>query len=163
MEIQFIEIFANQIPQLRQLALALFTDTYKNLLSKEQIDYMLDMMYSERTLIDNFKEGCHFYLVEFDGKYIGYGSLSAKEEVATLHKIYLDSQYQGKNLGKKFIEFLEKEAIALGATSMQLYVNRQNTAQYFYEKMGFKILNKLDKDIGGGYFMNDYLMEKGLK
>ena len=30
----------------------------------------------------------------------------------------------------------------------------------FYEKLGFQIIKEEDVDIGNGYFMNDYIMEK---
>ena len=50
----------------------------------------------------------------------------------------------------------------MGATSLQLQVNRDNAAKSFYEKLGFVILKEADFDIGNGYFMRDYVMEKKL-
>jgi ribosomal protein S18 acetylase RimI-like enzyme len=47
-----------------------------------------------------------------------------------------------------------------GATTLQLNVNRNNPAKIFYEKLGFAVLNEEDIDIGNGYFMNDYVMQK---
>ena len=46
------------------------------------------------------------------------------------------------------------------ASSLQLNVNRKNKALHFYEKQGFKIIREEDIDIGSGYFMNDYVLEK---
>ena len=51
---------------------------------------------------------------------------------------------------------------AKGATVLQLNVNRHNTAKSFYEKLGFAVIKEEDIDIGSGYFMNDYIMEKRL-
>lgn len=47
-----------------------------------------------------------------------------------------------------------------GATSLQLNVNRQNPAQHFYKKLGFLVIKEEDIDIGSGFFMNDFVMEK---
>jgi len=47
-----------------------------------------------------------------------------------------------------------------GASSLQLNVNRNNNAKVFYEKIGFAVIKEEDIDIGNGYLMNDYVMEK---
>ncbi|MGZ8545109.1 MAG: GNAT family N-acetyltransferase, partial [Flavisolibacter sp.] len=47
-----------------------------------------------------------------------------------------------------------------GATVLRLNVNRNNSARSFYEKLGFEMIGEEDIDIGNGYFMNDYVMEK---
>jgi ribosomal protein S18 acetylase RimI-like enzyme len=43
-----------------------------------------------------------------------------------------------------------------------LNVNRYNKARFFYEKLGFVIMKEEDIDIGSGYYMIDYVMEKKL-
>jgi ribosomal protein S18 acetylase RimI-like enzyme len=49
------------------------------------------------------------------------------------------------------------------AKALQLQVNRFNKAKEFYEKLGFTVIKTADFDIGNGYFMNDYVMEKKLR
>ena len=46
--------------------------------------------------------------------------------------------------------------------TLSLNVNRFNSALTFYEKIGFKIIDEVNVDIGNGYFMEDYIMEKQL-
>lgn len=41
---------------------------------------------------------------------------------------------------------------------MELNVNRENRARYFYERMGMRRLREGDFPIGEGYYMNDYIM-----
>ena len=41
---------------------------------------------------------------------------------------------------------------------MELNVNRHNPALGFYLHMGMKKVSEGDFDIGGGYYMNDYIM-----
>lgn len=151
-----------EIPVLRELAFKIFNETYKNLLSSQQIEYMLEMMYSEANLKNNFEEGCHFFLLKYDNENIGYGAISVDNEIVTLHKIYVDGRFQGMGFGKEFILFLEKKGNELKGKTIQLYVKRDNPAKLFYEKMGYLPIKEVDKNIGNGYWMNDYLMEKAL-
>ena len=51
----------------------------------------------------------------------------------------------------------------MGAKKLSLNVNRQNQAAHFYQKAGFSITATEDIDIGNGYYMNDYIMEKDLQ
>ena len=41
-----------------------------------------------------------------------------------------------------------------------LNVNRFNKAQYFYKKLGFEVAYEEDIEIGNGYLMEDFVMEK---
>ena len=50
------------------------------------------------------------------------------------------------------------EAKHKGASEIELNVNRYNPAKTFYEKIGFTLIGQEDIDIGGGHFMNDYIM-----
>ena len=79
-----------------------------------------------------------------------------------LHKIYALPDQQGKGIGKFIINYISGEIKPIGATALQLNVNRYNKAKGFYEKLGFKVIGEEDIDIGNGYLMNDYIMELGL-
>ncbi len=63
---------------------------------------------------------------------------------------------------KKLLETVETVAKSMGAENLILNVNRKNKAKTFYEKNGFAVVREEDIDIGKGYFMNDYIMEKTL-
>jgi ribosomal protein S18 acetylase RimI-like enzyme len=67
---------------------------------------------------------------------------------------------QGRGTGRFIIEQLIKAMRAKGATHLQLNVNRNNAAKNFYEKLGFEVIRQEDIDIGNGYWMNDYVMQK---
>jgi ribosomal protein S18 acetylase RimI-like enzyme len=49
------------------------------------------------------------------------------------------------------------------ASSLFLQVNINNKAKSFYEKLGFAEVDLINLDIGNGFFMNDYIMEKNLR
>ncbi|HEY6506248.1 MAG TPA: GNAT family N-acetyltransferase [Chitinophagaceae bacterium] len=151
------------IPLIRDLTYKVWPQTYRSILTKEQIDYMLNLMYSEAALLEQMQKGHEFILVYDGAEPVGFASFSlASAQVFKLHKIYVLPSQQGKGTGKFIIEELTNTLKAKGASVLQLNVNRHNNAKVFYEKIGFAVVAEEDIDIGNGYFMNDYVMEKKL-
>ena len=152
----------DNISLIRQLNLQIWPQTYSSILSGEQIDYMLELMYSAESLRRQMTmEKCTFLLIYDDGNPVGFASFSEEEPGSwKLHKIYVLPGQQGKGTGKFFLEHILAEIPALGAHRLLLQVNRFNKARDFYEKMGFSIIDSGDFDIGNGFYMNDYIMEK---
>jgi ribosomal protein S18 acetylase RimI-like enzyme len=58
------------------------------------------------------------------------------------------------------IGYISDRIKANGGKALQLNVNRNNKAIDFYKKHGFEIIREEDNDIGEGFFMNDFVMEK---
>lgn len=149
---------------IKDLAQDIFPHTYREVLSSEQIEYMMDLMYNRNRLSHDFDSGKQiFYLIEFQNQPSGYFSLEPlrSENLLILQKLYLLPLLQGKGLGKTIMkDILEISKVLLpSATRLQLYVNRENKAQYFYLNCGFKVIDSRDNDIGNGFYMNDYIME----
>lgn len=151
------------IPLIREMAYKTWPVTYGNILSKEQLDYMLELIYSEQALKEQMEKN-HEFIVVYDGVHpVGFASFSLIEpQTYKLHKIYVLPSQQGKGTGRFIIDQLVKAMKSKGAASLQLNVNRHNNAKTFYEKLGFAVIREEDIDIGKGYFMNDYVMEKKL-
>ncbi len=151
---------------IRKLAYAIWPQTYGHILSKEQLDYMLDAFYSTETLTKNATERNHFFLlVEEDGKHLGFISYEHQyqnEPVTRVHKIYVLPETQGRGIGKMLMDEVENLARENNSTALSLNVNRYNNAQGFYKNIGFEIIAEEDIDIGRGYLMEDYRMEKKL-
>lgn len=137
--------------------------TYGEILSKDQIDYMLEKMYSNDTLANNINKGHRFILVKENLVCLGFASFEhgyLKANCTRLHKLYLLPETQGKGLGKLLLErivFLAKEN---HSDRISLNVNKFNKAYTFYKKMNFEVVAEEDLDIGNGYLMEDYKMEK---
>ena len=149
------------IPLIRELALVAFADTYKEILTQEQIDYMLEWMYSLDNLKKQFLSGHIYHIGEFDGVTCAYTSLEQQGQTLWhLQKIYLLPQFQGRGIGKQMflnaITFIKK--VCPKATLLELNVNRNNNAKKFYEKMGMRVASSGDFSIGNGFYMNDYIM-----
>ncbi|MGK2862511.1 MAG: GNAT family N-acetyltransferase [Chitinophagaceae bacterium] len=151
----------DDVSLIRDMALKIWPVTYQKILSPEQIDYMLRLIYSEDILRNQMQENITFILV-YDGEQpVGFASYELiNSGVFKLHKIYVLPSLQGKGTGRFIIDQLVIEMKANGATSLQLNVNRLNNAKFFYEKLGFEVIREEDIDIGNGFFMNDFVMEK---
>lgn len=148
---------------IHDLAHAVWPSAYGTILSSEQLIYMLEKIYSHRSLQNQYITLQHnFILVSDNDIPVGFASYSSKEKnslVFRLHKIYVLPEQQGKGTGKILLEYVINSVKEMGATSLELNVNRFNKARYFYEKQGFVVTGEQDIDIGGSFFMNDYLME----
>ncbi len=160
-QITFRKATDEDILLIKELVVQVWPQTYANILSAEQIEYMMDMMYSEAALHQQMQDNHQFLIVYNSGIPIGFASYSEVEPtVYKLHKIYLLPLQQGRGSGRIVIEEILKDITPKGATSLILNVNRNNLAKSFYEKLGFEVIKIEDVPIGNGFFMNDYIMEK---
>ncbi|HQV55462.1 MAG: GNAT family N-acetyltransferase [Chitinophagaceae bacterium] len=152
----------NDIELIRELTFKVWPQTYSSIISKEQIDYMLEMMYSNKSLALQMAEGSQFIIVQDTKKPVGFASYKPVAiNIYKLDKIYILQTQQGKGIGKFVIDYILQQIKDRGAESLQLQVNRNNiNAKSFYEKIGFRIIQEADFEIGNGYFMNDFIMEK---
>ncbi|HPG12152.1 MAG TPA: GNAT family N-acetyltransferase [Chitinophagaceae bacterium] len=153
----------SDVSLIRNLALQIWPPTYSHILSPEQIEYMLDMMYSESSLKEQMQKGSHFVLVYTENEPVGFAAyIKTGNNLYKLDKIYVLSEQQGKGIGKQMIDHVTDIIKNQGATALQLQVNRNNKARQFYEKLGFSVLYEKDFPIGNGFVMDDYVMEKKL-
>lgn len=158
-EITFNKVEPDSIEALREMANIVFPITYGTILTKEQIDYMLEMMYSAQSLEMQFADDCKFFIFQNEGKNVGFASIQVFGEYAKLHKIYFMPDAQGKGYGKLFLNFITSLLKSGGVKSLELNVNRFNNARIFYEKNNFSVVREERNEIGEGYFMDDYVME----
>ncbi len=141
-----------------QLAEIIWKKHYPDIISMEQIEYMLQLMYSEEALKKQMSEGQQFFLLNANETPVGYISFTDRGNGEYfLHKFYLDHEKQGKGLGTYF--FHEMIGLLGNPKSIRLTVNRQNFKSInFYFKNGFIIEKVADFDIGNGFVMNDFVM-----
>ncbi len=149
------------IPLIRELTFKVWPQTYSAIISKEQVDFMLEMMYSESSLEQQMNDGSRFIIVYDDETAVGFASFQhTGNGIYKLHKSYILASQQGKGTGRYAIEYIINEIKPEGGTALQLQVNRNNTARHFYTKLGFEVIEEADFDIGNGFYMNDYVMQK---
>jgi len=154
------------IPIIQEIAYKTWPETFGSILSKEQIKFMLEMMYSKDALIEQIEVKNHkFILASVDNAFYGYVSyeLNYKNFSKTkIHKLYILPTTQGSGIGKYLINEVSKIALANNNSSLLLNVKRDNKAVGFYKKIGFEIISNEDIDIGNGFLLEDYVMEKKL-
>jgi len=152
------------IPLIQELARRSWENAYADILSAEQMKYMLDTMYSNDEILGHLQQpNYHYFMIldEADGLYDGFiGYENSYEEGTTkLHRIYLVPESKGKGLGKKTVTFLTQKASESGDKRIILNVNKYNSAKKFYESQGYVIYGEGVFDIGNGFVMDDFLME----
>lgn len=151
---------ANDIATIRAIATITWPVAYGTYISKAQLDYMLDMMYSGDSLQDQINKGHQFYIAEHDIEAIGFASVSKEaDNTCKLNKLYVLPTAQKTGAGKALLQKSIDYAISHEASCLFLQVNKQNNAQDFYKKHGFRIREASILDIGEGYIMDDYIME----
>lgn len=152
----------DDIKLIHEMAWKIFPETYKDILTPAQSDYMMDWMYSFNNLHKQMEEDGHVYLLAYrDDQCIGYVSVQPQgENLYHLQKIYVLQSEQNTHCGR----FLFEQAIKYikaehpSPCKMELNVNRNNKALGFYEHLGMKKVREGDFPIGNSYFMNDYIM-----
>jgi len=147
--------------QIRELAQSIFPAAYEKIAPAELLQYMMELFYTPEALQEQWASGQVFLILYFGGKAAGYASYSKlnTEGDFRLNKIYLDPLIQGKGSGKFLLNDLVNRVKTEGGLSLRLNVYRQNKAVGFYRNMGFQVLKEEMLDIGGGHFLDDFVME----
>jgi ribosomal protein S18 acetylase RimI-like enzyme len=154
---------SNDIPAIQQIAHDTWPSAYGHILSQQQIDYMMELMYSIPSLQKQMEKGHVFFIAEVNDVSVGFASVSAEgNNVYKLNKLYVSPATQKTGAGKALLYRVIEQAKAAKGQSIQLQVNRHNNAKDFYAKHGFTVIQEADFDIGNGFFMNDYVMELSL-
>lgn len=139
--------------------------TYSSILTTGQMDYMLGIMYSRNAIQEQMEVHNHrFLLIEDYGTVLGFAAYQNDYQpgIAKLHKLYVLPEAHGKGAGKALVAEVESLVQSGGNSSLILNVNRFNPAYHFYLKSGFVNLGEENVDIGHGFFMEDYRMQKSL-
>lgn len=160
--VEFKKASEKDIPLLQQLAEKSWNSAYANILSKDQIEYMLSEMYSYTEISNHLKNpNYHYYLILNNDVASGFIGLEFHYEKDTtkLHRIYLLEEFKGKGLGKKAMNFLKEKVAETSNNRIILNVNKDNSAKKMYESQGFKVYHDEVFDIGNGFVMDDFLME----
>lgn len=150
---------------IQKLALEIWPNAYIEILSKEQLQYMLDKFYSLEALTEQFEKlNHHFLLAKENEKVLGFASYqnNIENHKTKIHKLYVLPSTQKKGIGNQFIEKIQNQAKIANDDCLFLNVNRFNSAQYFYSKVGFQIVSEENIAIGNGYLMEDFVMEKAI-
>ena len=168
LDVTIIKAGLDDLQTIHDMAQVVFRHTYREILSPEQMEYMMEWMYSLQNLRKQLDQGHVYYIaLKGSGEPCGYISVQSEGpdsegiEVFHLQKIYVMPTFQGCGLGRQLFD----QAVSHVYTSrtspkarIELNVNRSNPAVEFYSHLGLTILRQGDFHIGNGFYMNDYIM-----
>lgn len=155
----------DDIETVASFARDVWNEYYIPLIGQAQVDYMLGRFQSAGAIREQLDSGYEYFVVRRSGALIGY--LSVKPEPAAgelfISKLYLHKSSRGSGTGRRCMEFIEQLARQRGLTRLWLTVNKGNPSVRVYERLGFRIAADVVIDIGSGFVMDDYRMEKVLR
>ncbi len=162
--IEIIEANLKQLDIVQSIAKKTWPIAYKDVISSTQIEYMLEMMYSKSALKEQMEsKNHHFILAKKRNEVLGFASYEFNCNSVgktKLHKLYVLPETQGSGIGVKLVGFLATKAKENNQSTIFLNVNKYNSAQDFYRRIGFTVAYEEVIDIGNGYIMDDFVMEK---
>lgn len=152
------------IPALCELACTVWQATYPGLISQAQIEYMLTDRYDAAKIHAQLDDAVHAWrLACWADEIIGFAHARMEDGICKLDKLYIRADFQRCGVGRALLEDTQVFARARGATVMRLQVNRGNHAALAaYQRYGFTIREARVFDIGGGFVMDDYVMEASI-
>ena len=149
------------IPAIVRMAEETWWPSYRNIISDDQIRYMLGAIYGPETLRQHMIDNTQIFVIVQDENgpqgFASYGQRTEDPAVFKLHKLYVLPHNQGKGFGKALIADIKNRLLESGSHILDLNVNRFNPALKFYQKLGFRILREEDIPIGP-FWMNDYVL-----
>lgn len=157
------------------LARRVWQATYADLIPQAQIDQMLAARYSPDGL-GTYLSHCGQTLERwFDLACLGSEKGGTSGEIAgfcaceiyrgeyKLDKLYVANEHQRLGIGARLIAAAGERGRALGHDHMILAVNKKNAqAIAAYTKHGFSVREAVCVDIGNGFVMDDFIMQKKL-
>ena len=156
---------SNDFKLIQNIAYATWPETYGQILSKDQLEFMLDKFYSLENLQANCDSKQLFFIIEEEKTPKGFLVIEHfhnGEKVTKIHKIYILPNNQGKGIGKLALDFVADLAKNNNSQKLRLNVNKFNKAIDFYKKIGFVVVDEVVIEIGNGWVMDDYVMEKSI-
>lgn len=142
------------------LASEIWHEYFPSILSSAQIDYMVEKFQSYRAMSEQVKNGYEYYFLEVDGEIAGYTGIHEEDGSLFLSKLYVKKDFRGRHISSGAMRFLCGICKSRGLNKIWLTVNRENEHTIeVYRHFGFKTVRTQDAGIGGGFVMNDYIME----
>lgn len=161
--IKFNELLPKNAQRLAEFAKPIWEEHYTPIIGAEQVSYMLEKFQSKTAIIEQISEGYRYYEVSHFGELVGYFSVQQRDHGSFfISKFYLASAARGNKLGSAMLEYVEQMAKSASCETLDLTVNKYNPAYEVYLKLGFVKHGSAEFDIGEGYIMDDYLMQKQL-
>lgn len=150
-----------ELERIESLAITIWREHYIPIIGKPQVEYMLKKYQSVAAMKSQIEHEAYSYYQICDNTLIGYFSVQSRSPFLFLSKLYIKSDKRNLGYASQSLNFITLLAEDKGLKGIELTVNKFNSGSIaFYEKLGFKKVKDIVIDIGEGYIMDDYLMQK---
>jgi diamine N-acetyltransferase len=162
--VQFIPVRTrSELELVASLAREIWYEYYVPLIGRDQVDYMVAKFQTAEAMWEQVGAGYEYFLIGRDDAVIGYFAVQVQPaERLFLSKLYLLGAHRGGGTGRACMEFIERLGQDRGLRVLWLTVNKGNPSVKAYQRLGFSVAAEIVVDIGGGFVMDDYRMEKEL-
>jgi len=155
----------SEINAAAKLAADIWAEHYTPIIGKQQVDYMVANFQSPQAISEQIKNGYEYYFIKSLSENAGYIAIDYKDDGSLfLSKLYIAKAFRGKGLAKKAVNEIIGFAKQKNCSRIWLTVNKNNSGSIAaYNKLGFKQVDAVVSDIGGGFVMDDYIMQLNLE
>jgi GNAT superfamily N-acetyltransferase len=149
-----------QLKTAAALAKEIWHEHFTPIIGREQVLYMLDKFQSYDAMKrQRASEGYTYYLFNWDGEYVGYSGIAVHGDRLFLSKLYVKKEARGRKISRMAVDKYKDICKEKQLRAIYLTVNKYNFAKDVYTALGFKTIDSVKTDIGGGFYMDDYIME----
>lgn len=163
-EVSILPLAEDGAEALAALAHEIWHAHYPGIISRAQIDYMLDRRYRPDAIRASIKGQC-WLVARQAGKMLGFAHALPDEPAGAwkLDKLYVHPEHQRQGIGRRLLDAVIAHAREAGAVRLVLRVNKYNAAALTaYARYGFRVYGEHVLDIGNGFVMDDFLLEMHL-
>jgi ribosomal protein S18 acetylase RimI-like enzyme len=147
------------------LANEIWNQHFVPIIGQDQVDYMLDKFQSSNAIAKQLNDGYEYYIISNDRKVVGYLGLLSEDNLnrMMISKIYIKREARRLGVGNSALKFSKKLSKERKINTIWLTVNKHNkdTIEWYLRK-DFVVIEEFKKDIGSGFFMDDFIMENNI-
>lgn len=165
MTVEFVPAHGEaDLAAIAELAREIWYEYYVPLIGKAQVDYMVPKFQSLAAMREQIAGGYEYFMLRQEDAPVGYAAVQPQPDTGRLFisKLYVQRNARGRGTGRAAMEFIEGRARQRGLALLWLTVNKGNPALRAYERLGFRTVEAILINIGGGFVMDDFRMEKAV-
>lgn len=162
-KVDFLQVAnPDHVTKVVDMADIIWRECYKGILSDEQIEYMVDKYQSDNVVTKKMiNEGYEYYLINNGSAVIGFVSFLRDGSRLLLTNLYILEEYREKGYCELVIDKVIKNCKDTDIDRVRVTLNKLNEEGIkIYTNLGFSKIEEDVQDIGNGFVIDNYLMEK---
>lgn len=146
--------------QIHEVALKAWRDTYGHILSEETVAETVENWYEVGDLREQTETPIFYVAVDEEGGVVGFVHATVEDTKATLHRIYIDPEYQARGIGSRLYRRMEEDLQHEEAEKVEVEVLAENQkGNSFYRKHGFETNDTEQVELNGEEVCQEILLK----